>query len=47
MSPNLETLTDPTTNTKLVLQFVEEFWNRGNAAAADAFLSPNYIDVLQ
>jgi steroid delta-isomerase-like uncharacterized protein len=44
MSLNPETLADPTTNTNVVLQFVEEFWNRGNAAAADAFLSPNYVD---
>lgn len=31
-------------NTALVREFVEAFWNRGNAAAADQFLASSYVD---
>jgi predicted ester cyclase len=44
MSTNVDTLSDVTLNTRLVLQFVDEFWNRANATAADLFLSATYVD---
>lgn len=33
-------------NKALYLQFLEEVWNKGNVAAVDELIAPNYVDHL-